>query len=95
LGKVKRQWQDTDYVLGYFGKSKAQAGKEYESFVKVGLMQGRKVKARSLLCFRAARELGMSHTALAKELEMSVAGVGFSVERGEIFAKDGKYSLES
>jgi hypothetical protein len=37
----------------------------------------------------------MSHTALAKELEMSVAGVGFSVERGEMIAKDGKYSLES
>jgi putative transposase len=187
LGKVKRQWQDTDYVLGCFGKSKAQARKKYESFVKVGLTEGRKdeltggglirslggwtearealrggvhimsderilgdsdfvdsvisqseehyerrhrlkrqgydlariagrvsevlgmkpedvfskgrqdkkVKARSLLCFWAARELGMSHTALAKELEMSVAGVGFSVERGEMIAKDGKYSLES
>ena len=33
--------------------------------------QDRKVKARSLLCFWAARELGMSHTALAKKLEMS------------------------
>jgi len=56
--------------------------------------QDRKVKARSLLYFWAARELGMSHTALAKRLEMSLAGVGFSVERGESIAKKGDYSLE-
>lgn len=186
MGKTKREWQDTDYVLGYFGRSKAEARKEYESFVKEGLKQGRreeltcgglirslggwteardalkggvrvmsderilgdsdfvdsvisqsqehyerrdelrgqgydlariaervsevlgiepdevfskgredrKVKARSLLCFWAARELGMSHTALAKALEMSIAGVGFSVERGESIAKKGDYSLQ-
>jgi len=185
MGKTERKWQDTDYVLGYFGKRKPQARKEYETFVKEGLRQGRrkeltggglirslggwtearerlkgrdhvmsderilgdsdfvdsvifrseeqyerrhklkrqgydldfiagrvaelldmdpdevfsrgrqdrKVKARSLLCFWAARELGMSHTALAKQLEMSLAGVGFSVERGESIAKNGKYLL--
>jgi len=186
IGKTKREWQDTDYVLGYFSKSKGKARKEYESFVKEGLTQGRKkeftggglirslggwteareilkggihimsderilgdpdfvdsvisqseehyerrhrlrrkgydldgiskrvsevlgmkpddifskgrqnrkVKARSLLCFWAARELGLSHTSLAKKLEMSLAGVGFSVERGESIAKEGKYFLE-
>jgi putative transposase len=46
-----------------------------------------KVKARSLFCFWTARELGMSHMALAKKLELSLAGVGFSVERGESIAK--------
>jgi putative transposase len=55
--------------------------------------QERKVKARSLLCFWAARELGMSHTALAKKLEMSPAGVGSSVERGESIARNGNYLL--
>ena len=55
--------------------------------------QNRKVKARSLLCFWAARELGMSHTDLAKKLEMSTAGIGFSVERGESIAKNGSYLL--
>jgi putative transposase len=186
MGKTKRDWQDTDYILGYFGKSKGKARKEYESFVKAGLKQGRreeltggglirslggwtearevlksgvhimsderilgdsdfvdsiisqsdehyerryrlrrqgydldriasrvsevlgmkpdevfskgrqdrKVKARSLLCFWAARELGLPHTALAKKLEMSLANVGFSVERGESIAKEGNYSLE-
>lgn len=185
MGNVKREWQDTDFVLGYYGKSKARARKEYESFVKDGVSQGRrkdliggglirslggwmearkilkdgtqimsderilgdtdfvdsvisqageyferrqllkrrgydldrivervsevlglsvdevfskgrqdrKVKARSLLCFWAARELGLSHTALAKKLEMSLAGIGFSVERGEIIAKKGGHLL--
>jgi len=54
-----------------------------------------KVKARSLLCFWATRELGISHTTLAKKLEMSLAGVGFSVQRGECIAKAANYSLES
>ena len=185
MGKIKREWQDNDYVLGYFGKRKSLARKEYESYVKKGLTQGRrkeltggglirslggwteaqeslkgrdhvmsderilgdsdfvdsvisqseeqyerryelkrqgfdleriadrvaqvleiepdevfskgrqnrKVRARSLLCFWAARELGMPHTALAKRLEMSLSGVGFSVERGESIAKKGNYSL--
>ena len=55
--------------------------------------QERKVRTRGLLCFWAAKELGMSHTALARKLEMSVAGIGFSVKRGESIAKNGKYSL--
>ena len=186
LGKVQREWQDTDYVLGYFGKRKSEARKVYESFVEEGITQGRreeltrgglirslggwteardalkggvhimsderilgdsdfvdsvisqskedyerkhklrrrgydldriaervsevlgmkpdevflkgrqdrKVKARSLLCFWAARELGMSHTELAKKLEMSLAGIGFSVERGASIVKKDNYSLE-
>ena len=50
-----------------------------------GKQQG-KVKARSLFCFWAVREFGMSLRELAKELEMSPPGVGFSVERGEAIA---------
>ena len=56
--------------------------------------QARKVKARSLLCFWASRELGLLHTSLAKRLEMSVANVGFSVERGESIVKEANYALE-
>ena len=56
--------------------------------------QSRKVETRSLFCFWAARELGITHTALAKKLEMSLAGIGLSVERGEGIAKRGPYSLE-
>jgi putative transposase len=54
----------------------------------------RKVKARNLLCFWASRELGLSHTSLAKKIEMSLAGIGFSVERGESIVKEGNYSLK-
>ncbi len=40
-----------------------------------------------------ARELGMSLTALAMKLEMSIAGVGFAVERGELIAKKRQFML--
>ena len=36
--------------------------------------QSRKVKARNLLCYCASRELGISHTELAKRFELSLAG---------------------
>ena len=186
MGNVTREWQDTGYVLGYFERSKKKAKKEYESFVKAGLVDGRKneltggglirslggwveakeklrgsvhimsderilgdsdfvdsiiiqseekydrrqrlkrkgydldriadrvsevlgiepdevyskgkqdrkVKARSLLCYWASRELGISHTELAKRFELSLPAIGFSVERGELIAKEGKYILE-
>ncbi len=55
--------------------------------------QRRKVKARSLLCYWAARELGMSLTALARKLEMSITGVGFAVERDELIAKKRNFML--
>ena len=38
--------------------------------------QDRKVKARSLLCYWAVRELGMSLRDLAREFETSAAGIG-------------------
>ena len=53
--------------------------------------QDRNVRARSLLCFWAVRELGMSLTDSAREFEMSVAGVGYAVERGERITRDNQY----
>ena len=55
--------------------------------------QNRKVKARSLLCFWAARELGLSLTALARILGMSIAGVGFAAARGEVIAQNSNLNL--
>ena len=64
--------------------------------------QQRKVKARSLFCFwpacagtadRAVSELGMSLRELARRLEMSSPGVGFSVERGETIARENGLQL--
>ena len=42
MGNTKREWQDTEYVLSYFGKNIRKARKEYESFVNEGLNEGRK-----------------------------------------------------
>jgi putative transposase len=42
MGRGKRQWQDTEYVLGYFGKNVSRARKAYFDFVKAGVGQGRR-----------------------------------------------------
>ena len=55
--------------------------------------QLRKVKTRSLFCFWAVRELGMSIRQVAKRLEMSPSGVEFSVERGLTIVHEDKYHL--
>ena len=55
--------------------------------------QQRKVKARSLLCYWAVRELGISQTDLAKRLKLRVPGIGYSVERGETIARENGYDL--
>ena len=43
----------------------------------------------------AARELGMSLTELTMKLEMSIVGVGFAVERGDLIAKKRDFMLIS
>ena len=55
--------------------------------------QRQKVRARSLLCFWAVRELGITLTELAGHLEMSVPGVGYAVERGSAIARMNNYQL--
>ena len=55
--------------------------------------QPRKVQAWSLFCFWAVSELGMSIRQVAKRLEMSPPGVGFSVERGKAIAHEKEYRL--
>ncbi|MCF8144793.1 MAG: hypothetical protein K9N21_12825 [Deltaproteobacteria bacterium] len=55
--------------------------------------QQRRVKARSLCCFWAVSELGMSLRELARRLKLSPPAVGFSVERGEAIAHENGYRL--
>jgi len=85
--KLKRQGYDLDRIAGRVAEV---LNMDQDEILSKG-RQRRKVKARSLLCFWAARELGMSHTALAKKLEMSLAGVGFS---GSIRISQRFYSLK-
>ena len=186
MGRVKRPWQDVDYVLRSFGKRIWNARREYLAYVEAGIEQGRRrdliggglvrslggwaeaeklrlrgqdhvksderilgdsdfvdsvlghaeehyarqcalrrrgydlknvaervaeiygtkvgeilargrqrrrVGPRSLFCFWAVRELGNSLVSLASRLEMSPAGVGYAVQRGEAIAQEKGYEL--
>ncbi|MBN2123115.1 MAG: transposase [Deltaproteobacteria bacterium] len=42
IGKVKREWQDKEYVLRFFGSRVGQARKEYRSHVEKGIALGRR-----------------------------------------------------
>jgi type I restriction enzyme R subunit len=51
------------------------------------------VAARSLLCYWAVRELGISATELAKRLGITQPAVSYAVVRGELIAKEGNYLI--
>ncbi len=40
MGKRKREWQDTDYILKYFGKTVREGRKEYQHYLESGIQQG-------------------------------------------------------
>ena len=67
--KLRRQGYDLDRVVQRVSEV---LGVKPEDIFSKG-RQNRKVTARSLMCFWAAREFGMSH-ARAKELEMILGG---------------------
>ena len=52
-----------------------------------------KVQARSLVCFWASRELGMSMVQLSKRLKISRPTTSQSATRGEQIAKENKLKL--
>jgi len=185
MGNRKREWQETDCVLKYFGEQRHSARRHYEVFVEEGIRQGRredlaggglirslggwraikasdlkgtfiksderilgdgdfveeilteakeaferryaikrqgydlekvarrvseicavdvsdifsrqkqpiKVKARSLFCYWASCELGISHLDLARHIGISGPGVGTCVERGKQIASENGYRL--
>jgi hypothetical protein len=49
--------------------------------------------ARSLFCYWASRERGISLTELAWQLGISAPAVGYAVERGEMIARENDYQL--
>ena len=56
--------------------------------------QSVKSKARSLVCFWAARELGMSLADLARAFAISIPGISYAVRRGEALAWINNYKLK-
>ena len=87
--ELKRLGYDLDQIAARVAEI---YGIERDDIFLKGKQQER-VKARSLFCFWAVRELGISLTELARRLGISVAGVGYSVERGEIIALENDYQL--
>jgi REP element-mobilizing transposase RayT len=53
----------------------------------------RRVMARSLLCYWAAREIGVSQAELSRRLNISAAAVTFAVARGERIASQAGFAL--
>jgi len=87
--ELKRQ----SYALDRIAKRVAEIyGMEKHEVFSKGRQQ-RRVKAKSLLCYWAVREIGMSLRELAGRLEMSAPGVGFAVERGEAIAHRNGHKL--
>ena len=185
MGYRKNAWQDTDYVLGYFGPKRGSARRQYRAYVKEGVQEGRRpdlvggglirsiggwielkalrkigerikgderilgdstfvekvlraseekigrqyrliaegfdlkklakrvgevlgvaaervwsfgkcsevVEARSLLCYWAVKELGVSATEVARGLRVSQPAVSISVRRGERIAMEKGFKL--
>ncbi len=42
MANVKKQWQDTDKVLKFFGQKAGSAKRAYRAFVKKGISQGKR-----------------------------------------------------
>jgi len=53
----------------------------------------KRVEARSLLCYWAARDLGISMAELSRRLKLSLSGVSLFVKRGERIAQENDYKL--
>jgi putative transposase len=82
-----------------FWQKGSRIKKELSSYVKKSekiYSKGRRkvqVEARDLLSYWAVRELGISYTDLAKQLEMTQPGAGYAVNREEKIAKEHNYQL--
>ena len=81
--ELKRQ----GYDLGRIAERVAEICEIERDDIFLKGKQQKRVKARSLFCYWAVRELGTSLTELARSLNMSVPAVGYSVDRGEIISK--------
>ena len=55
----------------------------------------KRVEARSLLCYWAVREVGLTMTQLSKRLQLSLSAVSLAVKRGEHIAQEKGYRIRS
>jgi hypothetical protein len=90
MGKGDCDWQETNYVLSYFGKGILQGRENYYSYMKEGMDQGRRPE---LVGGGLIRELGVEGTRMAKRLNMSRPGVSYAVKKGEKIVKDNGFKM--
>jgi putative transposase len=68
MGSIEQEWQDSDYVLAYFGKKVNTARKVYEAYVSEGISKGRRPDLvgggliRSIAGWAALRDLRETDT---------------------------------
>ena len=87
--RLKSQGYDMDRLAGRVAEILSI---EPEEIFKAG-KQPLKVKARSLFCYWAVREMGFTMTALALKLNMTQPAVSISVQRGGRIAAENSFSL--
>ena len=84
LGKIKRKWQYTDYVLKWFGRKPGPAKKTYRRYLTAGIKQGRRPElvggglVRSLGGWSAVKALRRSTT--KEKSDERILGSGDFVE---------------
>ena len=87
--ELKRRGYDLDRIAGRVAEILSM--KKEDVYARGS--QATKVKARSILCYWAVREAGMSIRYLAKQLAMSAPGIGYAVERGSAIVRENHWSL--
>ena len=81
-------------MLGYFGSDFRVARRRYKTYVEKGVEAGRRPElTRSLFCYWAVRELGVSATSQARELGLTQPAVSISVKRGQTIADENGFQL--
>lgn len=88
--RFRREKVDLDKLIVLAAKVLEMDAKDVCSAGK----QRQHVRARSLLCFWAVREIGMTEVALAKLLQISQPAVAQSVSRGEKLADENGWQLQ-
>lgn len=87
--KLKSQGMDVDKIASHVSRL---MGLALEDVWAVGKQQ-HIVNARSLLCYWAVRELGVSMSSLSRRLGISLPAISKSVVRGKQIAEDNAFKL--
>jgi len=85
MDKKKRPWQDSGYVLSFFGKSLRESRKRYVQYVKSGIEQGRRPELvgggliRSLGGWQAVKNARFSGQDRIKGVILLLGGWGIGI----------------